>query len=126
MNETRRVTDERLTASTEVENDRYERSYLSDGYAEQMEDNRGGPQRPDEELQARSLNDEIQGETYSKYNLREVNIRPLNSGYLVNVGCQSVSVETTESLLKALGEYLNNPSEFERAWNKNQNRNKLE
>lgn len=58
--------------------------------------------------------------------LREVNIRPLSSGYLVNVGCQSVAVETTETLLKTLGEYLNNPSEFERAWNRNKNRNKLQ
>ena len=64
-------------------------------------------------------------EAYESSSLREVNIKPLNSGYLVNVGCQSVAVETTENLLKALGEYLNNPTGFERAWNKNPNRNKL-
>lgn len=50
----------------------------------------------------------------TSYVLREINIRPLNSGYLVNVGCQSVAVETTETLLKALGEYLNNPRDFEK------------
>lgn len=60
------------------------------------------------------------------YSLREVNIKPLSSGYLVNVGCQSVAVETTETLLKTLGEYLNNPTEFERNWNRNKNRNKLQ
>jgi hypothetical protein len=57
---------------------------------------------------------------------REVNIRPLDSGYLVKVGCQSVAVETTESLIKALNDYLTNPAAFERAWFKNQNRNKLQ
>jgi hypothetical protein len=66
---------------------------------------------------------EVQAEP-SNY-LREVNIRPLDSGYFVKVGCQSVAVETTETLLKALGEYLNNPDSFERAWNKNKNRSKL-
>jgi hypothetical protein len=56
---------------------------------------------------------------------REVNIKPLSSGYLVNVGCQTVAVETTETLLKRLGEYLNNPTQFEKEWKKNPNRNKL-
>ena len=57
--------------------------------------------------------------------VREINIKPLDSGYLVKVGCQSVAVETTETLLKALADYLNNPDSFERAWYKNKNRNKL-
>ncbi len=68
---------------------------------------------------------ERENEAYSSGFIREVHIKPLNSGYLVNVGCQTVAVETTETLLKALGEYLNNPSEFERNWNRNPNRNKL-
>lgn len=72
-----------------------------------------GDDRPGQDMQAASSS------------LREVIIRPLNSGYLVNVGCQSVAVETTETLLKALDEYLNNPLQFERNWNKNPNRNKL-
>jgi len=67
---------------------------------------------------------EVQLESPSN-NLREVNIKPLDSGYLVKVGCQSVAVETTETLLKALGDYLNNPDSFEKAWYKNKNRNKL-
>lgn len=79
------------------------------------------PDRPE-----RIYEGEVQDEAYSSSSLREVHIKPLNSGYLVNVGCQSVAVETTETLLKTLGEYLNNPSEFERAWNRNKNRNKLQ
>jgi hypothetical protein len=67
---------------------------------------------------------ETRGEEIGNH-VREVNIKPLDSGYLVKVGCQSVAVETTETLLKALGDYLNNPDSFERAWYKNKNRNKL-
>jgi hypothetical protein len=78
----------------------------------------------DEEPQAYD-GDVMRNEAYSSSSLREVNIRPLSSGYLVNVGCQSVAVETTETLLKTLGEYLNNPTGFERDWNKNPNRSKL-
>lgn len=59
------------------------------------------------------------------YGLREVIIKPLSSGYLVNVGCQSIAIETTKNLLKALGEYLENPKDFEEKWNTNKNRNKL-
>lgn len=58
-------------------------------------------------------------------NLREVRIQPLDSGYLVKVGCQSVAVETTEALIKNLNDYLTRPAAFERAWFKNQNRSKL-
>ena len=58
-------------------------------------------------------------------NLREVRIQPLDSGYLVKVGCQSVAVETTEALVKALNDYLTRPEAFERAWFKNKNRSKL-
>ena len=65
-------------------------------------------------------------ESYSSGSPREVNIRPLSSGYLVNVGCQSVAVETTEKLLSTLGDYLNDPAGFERKWYKNKNRNKLQ
>jgi len=65
-----------------------------------------------------------EGEESSNH-VREVNIKPLDSGYLVKVGCQSVAVETTETLVKALSDYLNNPDSFERAWFKNKNRSKL-
>ena len=62
----------------------------------------------------------------SSNHLREVNIKPLDSGYLVKVGCQSIAVESTETLIKALNDYLTNPDNFERAWFKNKNRNKLQ
>jgi hypothetical protein len=59
------------------------------------------------------------------YSKREVVIKPLNSGFLVNVGCQSAAVETNEQLIKTLTDYFENPYEFEKKWFKNNNRNKL-
>ena len=58
--------------------------------------------------------------------LRGVSINPLSSGYMVKVGCQSVAVETTETLLKMLDKYLNDPDGFERKWYSKDVRNRLE
>lgn len=71
---------------------------------------------------AHSVGQEIYAETPS---LREVNIQPLSSGYIVRVGCQSAAIETTEALLKTLGDYLNDHVGFEKKWNANKNRNKI-
>ena len=58
-------------------------------------------------------------------NLREINIKPLSSGFLVNVGCQTVAVETVETLVSNLTAYLNNPMAFEKAWYSKKTQNKL-
>lgn len=42
-----------------------------------------------------------------------VNIQPLNRGFLVNVGCQSIAFETHGKMLEYLTEYLTNPQRFE-------------
>tara|TARA_R110000782_G_scaffold21299_1_gene57311 strand:- start:13087 stop:13416 length:330 start_codon:yes stop_codon:yes gene_type:complete len=57
--------------------------------------------------------------------LREIIIKPLDSGYLVKVGCQTLAVETTKQLITSLSDYLTNPRLFESEWNRNKNRNKL-
>jgi hypothetical protein len=62
----------------------------------------------------------------SSTSLRDVKITPLSSGFLVKVGCQSVAVETPETLLAALSKYYENPSEFERKWYSNTVINRLE
>jgi hypothetical protein len=80
--------------------------------------------QPEPDVREDVYEGETRGEEIRNH-VREVIITPLDSGYLVKVGCQSVAVETTETLLKALGDYLNNPDSFERAWYKNKNRNKL-
>lgn len=58
--------------------------------------------------------------------IRNVSIEPLNSGYLVRVGCQTAAVETTEKLVEVLGKYFNNPSQVEKEWFSKPNRNRLE
>jgi hypothetical protein len=86
-----------------------------------------GNERHPEPMEDRAVDyegGEVQAESPSNH-LREVNIKPLDSGYLVKVGCQSVAVETTEALVKALNDYLTRPEAFERAWFKNKNRSKL-
>lgn len=42
-----------------------------------------------------------------------INIQPLNRGFLVNFGCQSIAFETHRKMLKYLSEYLANPQRFE-------------
>jgi hypothetical protein len=58
--------------------------------------------------------------------VRGISINPLNSGYMVKVGCQSVAVETTEKLIDMLNKYLSNPGDFERKWYSKDTRNRLE
>lgn len=62
----------------------------------------------------------------SNNDVRGISINPLNSGYMVKVGCQSVAVETTEKLIDMLNKYLSNPGDFERKWYSKDTRNRLE
>ena len=82
-----------------------------------------GNERHPEPMEDREVDygGEVQAESPSNH-LREVNIKPLDSGYLVKVGCQSVAVETTEALAKALNDYFTRPEAFERAWFKNRSK----
>ena len=47
---------------------------------------------------------------------REINIRPLNYGYIVNIGCQTFAIESVEKLISNLEKYLNSPIETEKKW----------
>lgn len=80
-------------------------------------------------MNGQDVGQEVMSEGYASenvsYSKREVVIKPLDSGFLVNVGCQSAAVETTEKLLYTLKAYFENPNEFETQWFKNNNRNKL-
>jgi hypothetical protein len=44
---------------------------------------------------------------------REIKISPLDYGYIVKVGCQSLAIESKYDLIKYLSEYLVNSSEAE-------------
>lgn len=48
--------------------------------------------------------------------IKDITIRALDFGYMVNVGCQSVAVETKEKLIQKLADYINNPLEINNTW----------
>lgn len=48
--------------------------------------------------------------------LKTVRIEPLNYGFMVNVGCQSFAIESTEKLLKLLAAYYTDPRTVEKQW----------
>lgn len=49
-------------------------------------------------------------------NIYNINIKQLNYGYVVNIGCQSFAIENSETLIKGLSNYLKSPSECENIW----------
>jgi hypothetical protein len=51
---------------------------------------------------------------------REINISPLDYGYIVRVGCQTLAIESKQDLIKHLTDYLNNQNETENKYNNKQ------
>ena len=45
-----------------------------------------------------------------------VNIRPLNYGFVVSIGCQEFAVEDSKKMLETIGKYLENPDEMQKKW----------
>jgi hypothetical protein len=43
---------------------------------------------------------------------RQITIEPLNKGYVVKVGCQTVAIENKDRLIDLLTRYLRNPQEI--------------
>ena len=60
------------------------------------------------------------GEPIPYYPKREINISPLDYGYIVRVGCQTLAIESKQDLIKHLTDYLNNPSETENKYQQKQ------
>ena len=56
------------------------------------------------------------GEYPSRSKAREINIQPMNYGFVVIVGCQTFVFETAEKMLTNLTAYLADPDVMERAW----------
>jgi hypothetical protein len=85
--------------------------------------------RPVEETEPVEMGNDMPAEDsmdITSVDARGISINPLNSGYLVKVGCQSVAVESTEKLIDMLNKYLTNPMEFERKWYSKSVRNRLD
>jgi len=48
--------------------------------------------------------------------IREITITPLDLGFVVRVGCQTVAFTDKQALISAITKYLNNPEETEKAY----------
>jgi hypothetical protein len=48
--------------------------------------------------------------------IRELTIRQLDFGYIVNAGCQTFAIESADKLLEKLTEYINEPAKTEEKW----------
>lgn len=53
---------------------------------------------------------------FNRSKAREINIQPMNYGFLVRVGCQSFVFETAEKMMANLTAYLADPDVMEKAW----------
>ena len=58
--------------------------------------------------------------------LRKIEIEPISSGFLVNVGCQRIAIETPDKLIYMLTKYLTDPTKFESEWYSKDVINKLD
>ena len=47
---------------------------------------------------------------------REINIQPMDFGYVVRIGCQSFAIESIDKLITNLNEYLKDPNKTEKSW----------
>lgn len=63
-----------------------------------------------------AIHDEIHRGISESPSKHKITIEPLDYGYLVSVGCQKLAVESSEKLVKKLGEYLANPGEVQGKW----------
>lgn len=45
-----------------------------------------------------------------------INIEPLNRGFVVRVGCQSFAVSSKQELIKLFAAYIENPEKVETNW----------
>lgn len=52
-------------------------------------------------------------ETVSKGKIREIRISQLDHGYILNVGCKTIALDTPEKILFGLKRYLENPNKVE-------------
>ena len=48
----------------------------------------------------------------------DINIRFLNRGCIVSVGCKQIAFESHESAIKEFNDYVNNPYEKQKEWRK--------
>lgn len=55
-------------------------------------------------------------QSYSQPLMRPIEINSLNRGFVVRVGCQSFAIESKETLIQKLIEYINDPEKTEQKY----------
>jgi hypothetical protein len=63
-----------------------------------------------------SPNDEVAGIPFQENKIRQIEIRELNRGYMVSVGCHNFALSTKTELMIKLEEYINEPAKTEKKW----------
>ena len=53
---------------------------------------------------------------YQQNTIRNISIKQLNYGYIVEVGCHSFAIETHHKVMIHLGKYLADPKKTEEEW----------
>lgn len=48
--------------------------------------------------------------------IRSISIRQLNHGYVVEVGCQTLAIESSSKLISLFAEYVTNPNATEQLY----------
>lgn len=79
---------------------------------ENMDEARLDP-RPETE-EACCAGPELQATPSNK--IKDINIKELDHGYIVHVGCQTFAFENTKKLISALNSYLKEPAKVEENW----------
>lgn len=69
---------------------------------------------PDEEMDVAGR--DVDARPHSQNDYRNLNIRALNSGFIVEVGCHTFAIESKESLIDKITQYITNPKATERKW----------
>lgn len=58
--------------------------------------------------------DSYSGKDNSK--IREINVKEVDRGFMVNVGCHTFAISKAEELIELVSEYIRTPHETERKW----------
>ncbi len=48
--------------------------------------------------------------------IRDIHIKEVHRGYIVDIGCHKFAISTGDELIKKLGEYVKSPSKTEEKW----------
>ena len=60
--------------------------------------------------------DRVTNEDISVRRMRDVTIRQLNYGYVINIDCHSFAIENADKLLELVGKYIKSPTSTEKSW----------